>query len=471
MRIQRRATTAAQTTPLSVQQAKSAASIARGGRVSLDIPNDVHQHYFGRGRRRYRLPRFSDLRDITQSKTLGIDQAELKALVKTALIRLKKENRLKSKDSLDSIVDAIFPAPGSIDQSAFEAAVDISDRTIIYKSVLDTNAKIKHEDRPKLRSAMQWAIRITRSAQASKTMLTRIFGSKHADAATYYKKAGDRLQAFVDSTATLDKSVNTDYNRDDAALYLGGWADFDDQVIHLDPDVAQVTHSKESVATLVHEAAHLADGAIEDHGYYPPSTGKDAFAGMAETRKLNNAAHYEEFVRRWLNSSVYDNDTEFTPGKAVSGAALTLEDDVRLATTEYFRHGWDAAVEVQFALVKYRKDLLASKDAKFKKDLPELKKISKAMHLSLHLQTTGNETVTQLDIVLAESIARVVSDMGDHSASFKLALTPKDKSEIKKASDRLIDDTLKSYGALLGDSKKDRALTDWLVANYGKAFY
>jgi ketopantoate reductase len=27
------------------------------------------------------------------------------------------------------------------------------------------------------------------------------------------------------------------------------------------------------------------------------------------------------------------------------------------------------------------------------------------------------------------------------------------------------------YGALLGDSKKDRALTDWLVANYGKAFY
>jgi hypothetical protein len=93
------------------------------------------------------------------------------------------------------------------------------------------------------------------------------------------------------------------------------------------------------------------------------------------------------------------------------------------------------------------------------------------MGLSLHRQTAGNETVTQLDIVLAESIARVVSDIGTHSASVKLALTPKDKSEIKAASDRLIDDAIKSYGALLGDSKKDRALTDWLVANYGKAFY
>ncbi|MFC6671246.1 hypothetical protein [Marinobacterium aestuariivivens] len=176
-------------------------------------------------------------------------------------------------------------------------------------------------------------------------------------------------------------------------------------------------------------------------------------------------------MRRWLNTSAYDKDTEFTPGKAVSGAALTLEDDVRLATTEYFRHGWDAAVEVQFALVKYRKDLLASKHAKFKADLAELKKISKLMGLSLHRQAAGHETVTQLDIVLAESIARVVSDMGGHSGSLKLPLTPKDATEIKKASDQLIDATLKSYGALLGDSKKDRALTDWLVANYGKAFY
>ncbi|ANG64527.1 hypothetical protein A8C75_20005 [Marinobacterium aestuarii] len=389
MRIQRRATVAAPTPPLSVQQASAPASIARAGRVALDIPKDLHQHYFGRGRRRYRLPRFSDLRDITQSKTLGIDQAELKALVKTTLIRLNKDNRLKSKDSLDAIVDAIFPAPGSIDQSAFEAAVDSSDRTLIYRSVLDTNARIKDKDRPKLRSVMRWAIKIIRQAQTSKTMLTRVFGSKQADAAGNYKKAGDRLQLFVDSSAALNKSVNTDYNRDDAALYLGGWADFDDQVIHLEPGVAKVTHSKESVATLVHEAAHLADGAIE----------------------------------------------------------------------------------VQFALVKYRKDLLASKDAKFKKDLPQLKKISKALHLSLHRQNPGHETVTQLDIVLAESIARVVSDMGDHSASIKLALTPKDTSEIQKASDRLINDAIRSYGALLGDSKKDRTLTDWLVAHYGKAFY
>jgi len=52
-----------------------------------------------------------------------------------------------------------------------------------------------------------------------------------------------------------------------------------------------------------------------------------------------------------------------------------------------------------------------------------------------------------------------------------MVLTPKDKSEIKQASDRLIDDAIKSYGALPGDSKKDRTLTDWLVANYGKAFY
>lgn len=130
MRIQRRATAVAPTPPLSVQQAPAPASIARGGRVSLDIPGDVHQHYFGRGRRRYRVPRFSD-------------------------------------------------------------------RTIIYRSVLDTNAKIKDKDRPKLRSAIQWAIRVIRKAQASKTMLTRILGSK------------------------------------------------------------------ESIATLVHEAAHLADGAIE----------------------------------------------------------------------------------------------------------------------------------------------------------------------------------------------------------------
>ncbi|MFC6671247.1 hypothetical protein [Marinobacterium aestuariivivens] len=269
MRTQRRAPVAAPATPQSAQQARAPAAIARSGRVSLAIPGDVRRSYFGRGRRRYRLPRFNNLKDITESKTLGLDQAELKELVKTALIRLKKDNRLKSKDSLDTIIDAIFPAPGTIDQAAFETAVDAADRTVIYMSVLDTNARIKDKDRPKLRSAMKWAIKIIRKAEASKTMLTRIFGSKQTDAASKYKKAGDRLQAFVDNTAALDKSVNTDYNRDDAALYLGGWADFDDQVIHLEPGVAMVTDSKESVATLVHEAAHLADGAIEDHGYYP----------------------------------------------------------------------------------------------------------------------------------------------------------------------------------------------------------
>ena len=129
---------------------------------------------------------------------------------------------------------------------------------------------------------------------------------------------------------------------------LGGWADFDDKKMHLQGPIAEVNDWKGTIITLIHEGVHLADKTVDDKGYYPKKGNKNAFAGATEDRKITNAAHFEEFPRRWLGKSIYTSKTVFTPGRSVSGRPLTLEEETRDLVKQYFRQAWDIGVEAQW---------------------------------------------------------------------------------------------------------------------------
>jgi hypothetical protein len=416
----------------------------------------------------FRLPTYANLESVFKDATLAVPESVVISMITTALTRMEKKGQLKSSDPVPVIVKKIFPAPGVIVQSEFEKAVDVTDRNQIYQTVLDTDAPVKAVNRSKLKSAMKWAVDICRLTPSMTTQLKRVFGSKVSEAKDIYKKAGDELDRLKGSDAAMDAGVNTDYNKDDPAMGLGGWAS--GGVMHLQGDIAEVKDSKKTVITLIHEGSHLANSAVSDAaGYYPPTTNPDAFSGETEENKIANAAHFEEFPRRWLAVSAYPKDTVFTPGAAVGGGPVSLEDKTRKAVSGYFTKAWDASVDVQFFLRDIQKNILngipeaiafnAAKKAK-------AKDVSQRMDLSIHKQAAGKEKVTQLDIVLAEGVPMVAKTMRKESASLPVKVPLASDADIPAAAEQLIKDAIAGNKTLLNDPVRDKALLDWLVSKY-----
>jgi hypothetical protein len=406
---------------------------------------------------RFRLPEFDRIKAAYTDKDLKIPEKVIQDRVAQLLGRMKFEKRLKSADDVPTIIAKIFPAPGKIDEAEFNNALDVADQKAIYHSVFDASTTVKTGDKPKLQTAMKDAANLITQVEGNSTGLKAVFGSQDATAKANYAKA---RKALGDVSKNMDTSVSTDYNLDDPEVNLGGWADFGAKHMHLLADVVKGTDIAETKATLIHEAAHLADSSVDDHVYY----GLKGFFELGETTKVGNAAHYEELPRRLMNVSKFDGQT-FTPGVKQGGGAVTREDTVQASAVDYLRHAWDAAVDTHSLIRGVRIAKLSNNGKPFTDNEALILEISKLMNLTIHEQAAGKAVVTTLDVTLTESIARGVAIVGSigNKVPFPNPIGTLTDIELR---DKIVEAAVTKYGNLLQDAKRDKALLDWLVAHY-----
>lgn len=446
---------------------------------------------------RFRVPTTADMKVLFSSGS--VPQDVLKDRIRVALSRMAAEKRLKSKDSVDEIMKKVFPAAGGFDEAAYEEAVDVTDRSKVYQSVLDAETKVTAADKPKLKTTMEQSGKLIDDCVADDTNLQSVFGTKKGTAKNVYKQARTALNHAITNT---DSKVTTDYNLDDPETGLGGWATFNDQRVHFESSVTKVTNEKEAKVTIIHEASHLADPSVTDEGRYYGTAG---FEAASETEKVTNAAHYEEIPRRKLGTSEYKlpdgGFRDFKPGTSSAGAPLTFSEKVKGKADNYFRKAWDKAVDVHGFVRDIRKAEVGGDHAPFNAHKARLLEISKLTHLTIHEQPAATATVNQVDVVLTEGVARAAGIMEERAAKqpvynpFELKMPPlsmgfkperpsllprklelQPMPELKvsviqtedEAVNQVIDATIKQFGNLTGNEADDRKLLDWLVAEYKK---
>lgn len=432
-----------------------------GATVELPLRGVVHPvaEALARPDVRFRLPTFNRLKDAYTDKALSIPESVIKDRVAQLLGRMQKEGRLKTKDDVPTIIGKIFPSPGTINETEFNNAVDVKERSVIYQSVLEANTTVTKADTPKLRTAMSDADKLIEAAEKDAAELTAVFGSKDADAKANYGKARKAIDEVSKDMAT---HITTDYNLDDPEVFLGGWASFGARHMHLLAGIVQVTDPIETKATIIHEASHLADSSIDDHGYY----GTPGFEAMSEADKLGNAGHYEEIPRRIMKKSSFVGVT-FTPGVKKGGAKVTREDQVNRSASEYLRQAWDAAVDTHTLIRGVRKAKLSGDDKPFTNNKVVLLELSKLMDLTIHEQTLKNAVVTDLDVTLSESIAHGVGVVGQLADSIPFP-NPVGALTDTELRDKIVAAAAAKYGRLLKNATRDKALLDWFVAHYRK---
>ena len=410
---------------------------------------------------RGRVPTFADLKAVYQDKELRIPESVVKTTVTQLLGRIAREKRLKSADSVAAIVARIFPAPGVISEAEFTKALDVADRTAIYRSVLDADTTVRRADRAKLRGAMKAAAALIRSIEGDDVGLKAVFGAEAPVAKANYARARATLAEVSRDMAT---KVSTDYNLDDPEVSLGGWASHGARHMHLLVEIVKVIDAKESKITLIHEAAHLADPSVDDHGYY----GTPNFEALGEDVKVGNAGHYEELPRRKLGTSSYSGLT-FTPGVLKGGGAVTWEDTIRRESSEYLRKAWDAAVDTHTWLRGVRRAFLPR---------PAAVRGPAGAHpggVAAHGPDRPPPGARQGPGHPARRDADREHHAGRHAGRHGRRREPVEhpygpwldpRDEDVAARHILIDDAVSRYGRLLGDPVRDRALLDWLVAHY-----
>jgi hypothetical protein len=439
----------------------SHASSTNGAIVKLPMRGMVHPiaALLNRSGVQFRLPQFTDLKAAYTDKSLKIPEAVIKGRVTQLLQRMEKEKRLKSTDSVATIVGKIFPAPGKIDEAEFNNAVDVTDRTKIYQSVVDADTKVSAGDKPKLQTEMKAAATLVKKVAGDAAGLKQVFGKQDAVAKTNYDGAATALEEVAKNT---DAHVTTDYNLDDPEVGLGGFAIHSEQKMHLLLKVAQVKDPKKTKSTLIHEASHFANATVKDHVYYD----RDGFFELSEAKKVANAAHYEELPRRDMGTSSFDKKT-FTPGVKPSGAAVTREDDVKAAATLYLRQAWDAGVDAHMLIRGAQREWQAGNKKPFNDNKAVILEMSKLMDLTIHEQAAGAEAITMLDVALSESISRGISQVKSLAASVPYP-SPVGTLTDDQLRDKMIATAVTQYGNLLRDAKRDKALLDWFVAHYKK---
>jgi len=392
----------------------------------------------------------------------------------------------------------VFPSPKVFDEAAYEAAVDVTDRTEVYQSVLDAEAQVTAGDKPKLKTVMEDSAKLIDECVADSTNLQSVFGKKKNVAKAVYGKAKTALNGAI---THMDSNITTDYNLDDPETGLGGWASFSDQKVHFMAKVVKVTDEPGAKMTIIHESCHLADATVEDKGYY----GSPGFEAKTEDEKVTNAAHYEEVPARKLGKSKFQRSDktfiDFTPGTSASGTQVTFEEKVKDKAVDHFRKAWDKGVDVDKFFRDIRIAEVAGDHAPFKANEPRIRELSKLMHLTVHEQPAATASVNQVDVVLAEGVPRAMAKMQgiaktqtvQNPFALKtppLQLTPlpghtsvlDQQLQLKpipglsmpliptedEAAKQVIEDTIKGFGTLTGTPADDKALVDWLVAEYKK---
>jgi hypothetical protein len=403
---------------------------------------------------RFRVPAPDELKRVYASGTTP--QTVVEEAVRRALRRMDADLDLRT--GADDVMHKLFPTSGTFDETAW-AGVLGTDTGDVYRSAADAEARLKPADKARLQDVARAAADEIDKAMADSAGLKQVFGKQAAVAKARYAKAKAALKRAM---ANSDKAIDTDYNRDDPQVGLGGWANFDSQHIHLTGDVAEVTDRDEAIITLIHESCHLSNPNVDDLGYY----GSDGFEAMTETEKVNNAAHYEELPARSLGTSRFATTT-FTPGQTAGGAMVTFEDKVRRAASEYLRKAWDAAVDAhQFVRNVATAMQKNPRSGQFKTHRESLIELSTIEQLTIHRQTPGPTEVTALDLSLSEGVAHATSRIQRKAAKQPMPAT----TDKKAAVDAIITGAIADYGELLADPAADRKLMDWLVKHYRKGF-
>ncbi len=408
---------------------------------------------------RFRLPTTAAVKSMYTSG--NVPKQVVKDSITTALNRMAKERRLRTTDPVTTIINRIFPAPGTFSEIEYEKAVDVTDRSKIYETVLDAQTKVAGPDKPNLILTMNDAIQLIQQSAADDANLKLVFGTKESVAKTVYNKAVTALNTAI---TNIDTRITTDYNLDDPEVGLGGWASYATQHIHLEPATAKVTNPNEAKITILHEACHLADTSVDDKGYY----GSSGFEAMSEDDKVTNAAHFEEIPKRILGTSTYGNTYKFTPGQSAAGTPLTFKDKVRRQSDEYLRKAWDKAVDVHMFLRSIRKEILAGNKTTFNAKKAPIKEISELMHLTIHQQTPELTTINTLDIVLAEGVARGMMILQELAETQTVPTPPAESQDFYAK--KIVEDSIKAYNALTGNLTDDKKLIKWLVKEYQKPF-
>ncbi|WP_157098359.1 hypothetical protein [Chlorobaculum limnaeum] len=421
------------------------------------VPSDV----------KWRVPPSADLQAILSSGTA--DESVVHSRVRRLLERMHREGRLNSATSATDIgvvMDEIFPLPGQLDQAAYERYLDPTDRTMVYHSVRDAYTTPNPADRADLATAMQDAAATAQTVSTDEPGLRAVFGpTEWSTAQAGYRLINNRLVAI---SADIEHRISTDYNLDAQETFLGGWASFGDQHIHLLSTVVSDPLTPRSKVTLLHEAAHLADSRIDDHGYY----GTPGFEAAEEAIKVNNAAHYEELPRRTWGISSYVGQT-FTPGLTSSGAPLTTEEQIRAGGVQYYRKAWDAASDFDSLIKDVRRNQLDGTPLDGA-TVARMLEVSPLMDLTLHEQMVSPPEVTRLDITTSESIVRAMSIAKRNVPNVPnvMPMGPflSTADEIAAGVSLAVDAAMAAYGGLLGDAARDRRLVDWLHDHYRNVY-
>ncbi len=412
---------------------------------------------------KWRVPPSADLQAILSSGT--VDESVVHSRVRRLLERMHREGRLYSATSATDIgvvIDEIFPMPGQLDQAAYERYLDPTDRTMVYHSVRDAYTTPNTADRANLSTAMQDAATTAQSVSTDEAGLRAVFGpTQWSTAQAGYQLIHNRLVAI---SADIEHRISTDYNLDAQETFLGGWANFDEQHIHLLSRVVSDPLTPRSKVTLLHEAAHLAASRIDDFGYY----GSPGFEAAEEATKVNNAAHYEELPRRTWGISSYVGQT-FTPGISSSGAPLTTEEQIRAGGVQYYRLAWDAASDFDSLIKDVRRNQLDGTPLDGA-TVDRMLEVSPLMDLTLHEQMVSPPEVTRLDITTSESIVRAMS-MAKRNVPNVPNVMPigpflTTDEEIAAGVSLAVDAAMAAYGGLLGNAARDRRLVDWLHDHY-----
>jgi hypothetical protein len=397
-----------------------------------------------------------------------VDEAVVRSRVRRLLERMDREGRLRVAVSVDIgvVMDEIFPAPGILDETAYDRYIDPADRSMVYYSVREASTEPQAADRADLRNAMLSAATTAESGAGDEAGLRAVFGpTEWSTARDNYRLIRDRLRTV---SADIENRVTTDYNLDAQETFLGGWASFGGQHMHLLSEVVADPLTAESKATLLHEAAHLAASSIDDHVYY----GTTGFEAADHATKIDNAAHYEELPRRVWGVSRYPSLT-FTPGVSSSGAPLTTEEQIRAGGAEYYRRAWDAAADFDDLIKQARRDQLDG-TALDGSTVARLLEVSPLMDLTLHEQMRSPPDITRLDVSTSESIVRAMSMAGDYVESLTnvVPMGPFRSStdEISAGVDLAVDAAMAANSGLLGDAARDRQLVDWLHSHYQNVF-
>lgn len=403
-----------------------------------------------------RVPKYDSLNaDYTGGV---VPKASIERGFRVALTRMKEEGRLKSDESIDVIMGKIFPDNATVSKVEYENAVDVADKTKVYHKAADAKAQIEVGDVDTVKQTITAGEVLITQSRGDDTNMTRVFGGKKAEAKEVYGKA---KVVLGNVKADLNQFLNTDYNKDDDEMSIGGYANFKSQTIHLKETVVKATDANKSKTTVIHESTHLADAKVLDKGYY----GTPSFEAMSEDQKWTNAAHYEEIPKRKLGVSDYGNEYVFTPGMLEAGVPPTYAEKGRRFANEVLRKAWAKANNKTLRLRARRVEILAGKRNTFENKLANYKATSRLFNLTIHEQPAGQETVTQLDLVLSEGIShgirnamRILEAVEDVTVTQAIDLAADDSSPKEdQARDWLLDEVFKT-SKIIGNAQADKHL-------------